>query len=105
MNLHALKTECERAVSVLVEKYGYKPDAFNPADGDETVAAPKDMEPRFVRHGFLEPGPLPGTPVCWLVDYYGEGDCYLPLQRLRDRELEDSLPDDYWAAEREGDNG
>lgn len=97
MNRRTLKKHCKRAVPILIERYGYKPDAFNPADGSETVDAPTSMERRNVRHGFLEPGPLPGTPVCWLIDYFGEGDCYLPSEMLKDREFEENCPDDWMA--------
>ncbi|BCW88034.1 hypothetical protein sos41_11720 [Alphaproteobacteria bacterium SO-S41] len=75
MNLRTLKKHCRRAVAILIAEHGYRPDDFLPAAGEETLDAPIGMEARFVRNGFLSPGPLAGTPLAWARGWYGsEGE-------------------------------
>lgn len=97
MDLAELKAECERAVKVLVAEHGYSLDKFTPADGEESLYAPVDLDEKFVRHGFIEPGVLVGTPVYWArCSYeYDEWDCDLASEILREIE--------HWAAMMEDD--
>ena len=86
MNRRILKKRCKRAMEILIRDHGYKPAAFRLATGDESIDAPTAMEAQFQRHGFLEPGPLPGTPLLWVRTSYEceEWDARLPCQRLED---------------------
>lgn len=86
MNLRIIKKQCKQAMAILIAEHGYRPSDFLPADGEEAVYAPCGMEKRYERHGFLEPGPLPGTPILWKkASYeYDEWDAYLPSEELRD---------------------
>lgn len=85
MNLRTLKKRCKLARDILIRDHGYRPEDFTLATGDESIYAPTNMEARFQRHGFLEPGPLPGTPLIWTQpDYHGESDCYLASDVLAD---------------------
>lgn len=89
MDLRKLKKECKKAVEVLVRDHGYNRDDFTLADGSEALYAPVDLETRFVRHGFIEPGVLKGTLVRWYrCSYeYDEWDCELPSETLREIEF------------------
>lgn len=89
MNLRILKKLCKRAVPILVGQYGYRLESFTVADGSEAIDAPVGMERRFVRHGFIDPGLLKGTPVIWQrVSYeYDEWDCFLPSEILSEHEF------------------
>lgn len=89
MNRRTLKKLCKRAVPILIAKHRYKPEDFTPADGDESIYAPPGMEKQFVRHGFIELGPLKGTPLLWVkTSYeYDEWDATLPSEMLRDIEF------------------
>ena len=103
MNRRTLKKKCKRAMAVLIEKHGYRPDQFLPADGWEAIDAPKSMEGRFVRRGFLEPGPLKGTPLLWCQVSYecDEWDADLPTRVLADIEFWESMSTEElnaWAA-------
>lgn len=85
MNRRILKKQCKRAVEILVAHHGYRARDFAPATGDETIDAPIGMERRAVRRGFLEPGPLAGTPLYWSHDYWSQdADAYLPTHVLED---------------------
>jgi hypothetical protein len=86
MNLRIIKKQCKQAMAVLIAEHGYKPSDFQPADGGESIYAPCGLEKRFDRNGFLEPGPLPGTPLLWRkVSYeYDDWDAFLPSEELRD---------------------
>lgn len=86
MDRRALKKRCKEAVEVLVRDHGYDRSGFVPADGSETIDAPADLEDRFVRHGFIEPGVLKGTLVHWArCSYeYDEWDCALPSEILNE---------------------
>jgi hypothetical protein len=93
MNRRTLKKHCKRAMRILIEKHGYRAKDFQPADGGEALYAPPGMERRFVTHyemtktRFLKHGPLKGTPLLWTEDYWGEGDCALPSEVLREIEF------------------
>lgn len=89
MNRRTLKKHCKRAMEVLIRDHCYHPDDFTLSDGDDSLDAPRGMERRFVRNGFLEPGPLKGTPIVWdKVDYFSNDmDCALPSEVLRDLEF------------------
>ena len=84
MNLRTLKKHCQRAVVILIAEHGYKPSDFARSDGEEAISAPTRMERRFVRNGFLEPGPLKGTWLLWQkTSYeYDEWDADLPSVML-----------------------
>lgn len=84
MNLRTLKKHCIRAKAVLIAEHGYREDAFSPASGEETIDPPFGMERRFVRYGFLYPGPLKGTPLLWTRTSYecDDWDCSLPTELL-----------------------
>lgn len=86
MNLRTLKKLCKRAIPELIAKHRYRPEDFLPADGSESVYAPPGMEKRFVRNGFLDNGPLKGTPLLWVkTSYeYDEWDAILPCEMLRE---------------------
>ncbi|MDN5006425.1 hypothetical protein ACFQZO_37060 [Bradyrhizobium sp. GCM10027634] len=86
MNLRILKKQCKQAMVVLIAEHGYKPCQFVAADGDESVYAPVGMEARHDRNGFLQPGPLPGTPLIYrrVSVEYDEWDSFLPSEELRD---------------------
>lgn len=100
MNRRTLKKHCQRAMRILIEKHNYDLGDFHPSDGNESIYAPKGMERRFVWHGFLEPGPLKGTPLLWeRTSYeYNEWDCALPSAVLADIEFWNGLTDDDWQA-------
>lgn len=85
MNLRTLKKHCRRAVATLIEKHGYKPEDFTPADGSESIYAPPGMERQYVHGSFLD-RVLPGTPLLWQkTSYeYDEWDAYLPSEFLKD---------------------
>lgn len=89
MNRRTLKKACKRAVPILIAQHRYKPEDFTPAEGDESIYAPPGMEKRFVRHGFIELGPLKGTPLLWVkTSYeYDEWDSTLPSEMLREIEF------------------
>lgn len=97
MDLRELKKRCKAAVDVLVKDHGYRRDDFTPADGEETFYAPPDLNERFVRNGFIDPGVHKGTLVRWYrCSYeYDEWDCELPSEILRDIE--------FWASRTEAD--
>lgn len=84
MNRRTLKKHCIRAKAFLIAKHDYREEAFSPANGEESVYAPTRMERRFVRHGFLDPGPLKGTPLLWERTSYecDDWDCSLPSEIL-----------------------
>lgn len=84
MNLRTLKKHCIRAKATLIAEHGYREDAFSPASGEETIDAPSRMERRFVCRGFLDPGPLKGTPLLWSRTSYecDDWDCFLPTELL-----------------------
>ena len=84
MDLRALKKRCKEAVEILVRDHGYSRDEFTPADGSEALNAPADLDPRFVRGDWIEPGVLKGTLVHWArCSYeYDEWDCKLPTDIL-----------------------
>ena len=86
MNRRTLKKHCKRAVSALIAEHGFRADQFKPSDGEEAVSTPFGMERQFDRNGFLDPGPLKGTPLLWQrTSYeYDEWDAYLPSQVLND---------------------
>lgn len=96
MDLRALKKRCKEAAEVLVSKHGYPRDSFTPADGRETLNAPADLEPRFVRGDWIEPGVLKGTLVHWArCSYeYDEWDCKLPTDILDEIEFWESVSED-----------
>jgi hypothetical protein len=94
MNRRTLKKHCARAMETLIAKYGYQRRYFVRSEGDETVYAPSGMERRFVRHDFLQPGPLKGTWLYYCADYFGETDHELPICILRDAEITDSMSDE-----------
>lgn len=89
MNRRTLKKKCRRAMAILIEQHGYGADSFKPADREEAVYAPAAMERRFVRHGFLNPGPLKGTPLLWTKDSYeyDEWSANLPCEVLNEIEF------------------
>jgi hypothetical protein len=84
MNLRTLKTQCKRAREVLIEHHGVKARYFLKATGDESIDAPRGMELRFDRGGWLDPGPLPGTPLYWAGPGYDDDgdDPQLPTDLL-----------------------
>jgi hypothetical protein len=85
MNRRILKKRCKRAMEVLIAEHRFPRAAFHPATGDETVAAPAGIDPRFDWHGFLEPGPLKGTPLYWAKDPMSQdADAHLPSVMLED---------------------
>jgi hypothetical protein len=84
MNRRTLKKMCKRAMEALIAEHGYDRASFVQSDGETSIDAPRGMERRFVRNGFLEPGPLKGT---WLHERrvsveYDEWDCFLPTDEL-----------------------
>jgi hypothetical protein len=81
-------------MEALIREHHYPRNGFFRADGEETVYAPHGMEKRFVRNDFLEPGPLKGTWLYFSKDYYGEGDCDLPISVLREIETWSSFSED-----------
>jgi hypothetical protein len=94
MNRRTLKKHCWRAAAILIAEHGYHADAFQTADGTETVDAPPSMERRAVEHGFLSPGPLKGTPLMWELDHNGEVDAKLPSEVLAEIRYWSSLSAD-----------
>ncbi|CAB4137588.1 hypothetical protein UFOVP326_41 [uncultured Caudovirales phage] len=86
MNLRTLKKRCKLARDILIRDHGYRPKDFTLADGDESIDAPTNMEARFQNYGFLDPGPLPGTPLLWRRTNYeaDEWDYSLPCEHLAD---------------------
>ena len=100
MNRRTLKKHCKRAASILIEKHGYDPKDFHPADGDECIYAPTNMERRYKRGGdgyfWLEPGPLKGTMLLWerVSVEYDEWDCKFPNEVLSDIELWENLTEE-----------
>lgn len=88
MNRRTLKKKCQRAMAILVAKYGYSPDQFSPSDGHDAIDAPSRMERRFVDGNWLNPGPLKGTPLFWrkVSCEYDEWDAKLPTDELSDLE-------------------
>lgn len=99
MDLRLLKAKCKRAVDVLVREHGYSRDRFTPADGSETFDAPSDLDAKFVRNGFIEPGVHKGTLVYWYrCSYeYDEWDCKLPSEMLSEIESYAGISDEQWA--------
>lgn len=89
MNRRTLKKLCHRAKAELIATGQFNASDFDSADGEETIDAPRGMETRFIRNGFLEPGPLKGTPLMWFrTSYeYDEGDYKLPTAILADIKL------------------
>lgn len=86
MNRRVLKKRCKRAMEVLIANHGYRPDQFQRSDGQESIYTPAGMDKQFDERGFLEPGPLKGTPLLWeQVSYeYDEWDAKLPTEVLSD---------------------
>ncbi len=91
MNRRTLKKHCKRAMETLIQKHGYARGSFMQAVGDETLDAPCEMERRYVRNDFLEPGPLKGTWLLWESYHSGDGDWCLPISLLRDIEAWERL--------------
>lgn len=88
MNRRILKKRCKHAMEVLIRDHGYLRKDFYRSDGQESVYAPAGMgnRSRAVEHGFLEPGPLKGTPL-HCVPGGGESpewSCDLPSEILDD---------------------
>lgn len=96
MNRRTLKKHCQRAVPILIAQHGYAAASFHPSDGQEAMDAPLAMERQFVRNGFLEPGPLKGTPLLWERTSYEceEWESRLPSEVLSDLEFWASLSDE-----------
>ncbi len=74
MNRRILKKKCKQAMALLIAKHGFKLSDFKMAEGNESIDAPRGMKGRGVRPciveghdigGWLEPGPLKGTPLLW----------------------------------------
>ena len=84
MNRRILKKRCKIAVEALIRDYGYKAADFLPARGEETIYAPQGMSGRAVSRGYLDPGPLPGTPLHWSRTSWDcdDWDCSLPTDVL-----------------------
>lgn len=80
MNLRALKKREKRAMKELIRRGDYTASDFTPADGGESIYAPDALHKRHQRHGFVHPGPMPGTPLVWhCCSYeYDEWDASLP---------------------------
>lgn len=110
MNRRILKKHCKQAMEILIREHGYRADQFAPSDGQESVDAPTNMEKRRRRRrfdvpGFLNPGPLKGTPLLWqrTSHEYDEWDAKLPTEVLAEIEMWASIaPEDF--AEWERDN-
>jgi hypothetical protein len=102
MNRRILKKRCKRAMEILIREHGYKPKDFAPSNGHESVYAPGGMEKQRTRRrwdveGFLNPGPLKGTPLLWeRTSYeYDEWDAKLPTEVLAKIEMWASItPED-----------
>ena len=106
MNRRILKKHCKRAMTTLIEKHGYSTKTFIPAQGEESIDAPAGMKGRGVltyldgSAGWLNPGPLKGTPLIWRqVSYeYDEWDCFLPSLELAEIEFWAGMTDEEAAA-------
>lgn len=100
MNRRILKKRCKRALAALIEKHGYSAETFIPAQGEESIDAPAGMKGRGVSAGWLNPGPLKGTPLIWRrVTYeYDEWDCFLPSLELAEIEFWAGMTDEEAAA-------
>lgn len=93
MNRRTLKKKCQRAMQALIERHHYPVKSFVMADGEEAIDAPPNMERRFVRHGFMNPGVLKGTPLLFerASHEYDEWDYALPSRRLDEIELWENM--------------
>jgi len=89
VDLKELKKQCRAAVKILVRDHGYTLDQFTPADGDEAIYAPSNLDAKYQRHGFIEPGVHKGTPLYWYRSSYeyDEWDCTLPSVILAEIEF------------------
>ncbi len=101
MNRRTLKKHCIGAKAVLIARHGYSEAAFSAARGDESIYAPSAMERRHVSNGFLDPGPLKGTPVLWerVSVEYDEWDCFLATERLEQIEAYENFDADMMCAD------
>lgn len=90
MTLRALKKQEKRAVKTLIRKHGFSRSDFHPSDGSEAMDAPNNLAKRHNRHGFIDPGPMNGTPLVWeRTSYeYDEWDARFPSDVLADLEFD-----------------
>lgn len=93
MNRRILKKRCKHAMQVLIREHGYRLDQFAPSNGEETIDLPHGFDKRDRAAyrtefgGWLEPGPLKGTPLLWEhhhTEDADEWDCKLPSEVLQD---------------------
>ncbi|NEV79295.1 hypothetical protein DYI24_19885 [Rhodopseudomonas sp. BR0C11] len=73
----------------LIAKHGFFPRDFVKSDGQESIDTPIGMERRFDRNGWLNPGPLKGTPLLLVQTSVecDEWDCKLPTDALEEIDL------------------
>lgn len=85
ISLKTLRKQERRAMRTLIRYHGASPRDFERADGSETINAPLNLRAKNMKHGFITPGVLPGTPIQWCACDYETGECdaYLPSEILK----------------------
>ena len=102
LTLEDLRWMSDCAMRTLIATGQASPGDFQLASGDETISARPGLIHRNSGHKRLHAyaEPLPGTPLYWTIDYYGEGDCQPAIDFLEEIEFWENFDYESYEASR-----